>query len=562
MKWTVRKKLIAAFSALLLLMLFAGGTGIWATNKVSTEYEFLLDDRAHKVNLIDYLIQVQKDEVSAVRGFLLYQHDTFLQEHEKSEVEFQEYYETLKTLIVIPQAVELVDKLLDEQEVYRTLSEETINLRKANDDEYIAMAKQASDQGEYIIEIADEIKQLQVTLMEEARAELDRIITTTRNIVIGLLVAAFISGLVLATFIAMNIAPPIQRMTRHLEQVATGNLALEPVTIKNSDEIGDMAKALNQMVTDLRGTIHQTGESAMELAAQSEQLSASSQESLAASQMVANVAEEGMNANEEQVRIVGESVAALSEMTTGIQQIATGNEEMISSSEVMMNLVSDGSNIVSHVSEQMTDIHRTIKEASEQIRVMATHSEEIQKATALITDISEQTNLLALNAAIEAARAGEYGNGFAVVAEEVRNLAEQSRQSTEEIASMVEIIQNDANNAVYSIELGDSKVTEGLSASDQSLTIFNEIEKAVNHTGSSVESVSAAIEEIQAMSEEVASGAHKVKELAETSMGNAQETSAATEEQLATVEQIASSNQQLAHLAEDLQLEVSRFKLS
>lgn len=562
MKWTVRRKLFSAFSALLLLMLLVGGAGIWTTAKMTNEYEFLLDDRVHKVNIIDHLIQVQKDEVSAVRGFLLYEDDSFLAELDTSYKEFQGAYKALSEIVRSQNVTELLDKLLEEQEVYQSLSQKTMTLKKANNDEYIVYAKQAVDKNDTIIEIADEIKTIQVTLMDETRQELNQLLKTTRNTIITILIIALIGGIVLAMRISVNIAHPIQVMTQNLEEVAAGNLALEPVNIKNSDEIGLMATTFNKMTNDLKNTIQQTSDSAMELAAQSEQLSAGSQESLAASQMVASVAEESMKSSEEQVNIVNDAVTSMNEMASGIQQITDSNEEMITSSEAMMNLVENGSEVVSYVSAQMTDIHQTIEEASEQIQVMANHSEEIQKATALITDISEQTNLLALNAAIEAARAGEYGNGFAVVAEEVRNLAEQSRRSTEEIALMVETIQKGAFDAVHSISLGDTKVNEGLSASERSLAIFNEIEDAVNHTGQSIENVSAAIEEIQAMSDEVANGAQLVKDLTEASMGNAQETSAATEEQLATAEQISSSNQQLASLAEDLQMEVSRFKLS
>lgn len=562
MKWSVRNKLFGSFAVILILLLFIGGLSIWTSSKLHKEYEFLLEDRVHKVNLINELIQEQKDDVSATRGFLLYKNETFLQEREDRNKNIHEILFIFRKIISSPDVIALTNELIEGQAAYYNLTEKSISLMQENDDEYISFAEEASKQNEILLASADEIKKIQTTFTNESRKEISKLLSATNMTTIIVVVLAVVISSILAVLIAINIARPVRVMTHSLEKVAAGNLTLEPIIIKNQDEIGDMANTLNQMTTDLKNTISQVNDSAIELAAHSQQLSASSQESLAASQMVATTAEDGMRANEEQARIVEESVISMNEMTAGIHQITNSNEEMLNSAEVMMNYIKDGSEMVNHVSTQMADIHTTIEDAANQIKVMANHSEEIQQATALITDISEQTNLLALNAAIEAARAGEYGAGFAVVAEEVRKLAEQSRNATEEIASMVETIQSDATDAVHSIELGNTKVTDGLSASERSRAIFHEIEVAVNQTGNSVETVSAAIEEIQAMSDEVSRGAMRVKGIAETSMHNAQESSAATEEQFATAQEIAASNQQLAHLAEDLQIEVNRFKLS
>ena len=209
----------------------------------------------------------------------------------------------------------------------------------------------------------------------------------------------------------------------------------------------------------------------------------------------------------------------------------------------------------------MDTIHTTFKDTTIIMTNMAKHSEEIQTITALITDISEQTNLLALNAAIEAARAGEYGKGFAVVAEEVRKLAEQSKNSASEIEAMVQVIQSASSEAVKAITLGGEKVETGLSKTTESLSVFKEIQVAVGVVGAKVESTSAAIEQIQAMAESVSEGSLQVQRLAKQAADGANDTSAATEEQLAATEEISSNAQVLADLAETLQNNVSHFKI-
>ena len=128
----------------------------------------------------------------------------------------------------------------------------------------------------------------------------------------------------------------------------------------------------------------------------------------------------------------------MGEMSTGINQMTGDNEALRISSAEVARLVDEGATLMQDFTQQMETIRLTNEQSSAMIRDMATHSGEIRNVTSLITAIAEQTNLLALNAAIEAARAGEHGKGFAVVAEEVRNLAEQSKQSTAEIRRMID----------------------------------------------------------------------------------------------------------------------------
>jgi len=213
------------------------------------------------------------------------------------------------------------------------------------------------------------------------------------------------------------------------------------------------------------------------------------------------------------------------------------------------------SSVVSDVATNMNMIHSTFNETTEIMMNMAKHSDDIQKVTSLITDISEQTNLLALNAAIEAARAGEYGKGF------VRKLAEQSKLSAAEIESMVKLIQNASATAVKAITSGGDKVVEGLTRTSESLQVFSEIESSVNNVVGKVESVSGAIEQIQEIAENVTTKTTTVLELTERAAQSANETSAATEERLAITEEISASAQSLADLVEKLQSDVNHFKI-
>lgn len=350
-------------------------------------------------------------------------------------------------------------------------------------------------------------------------------------------------------------------MTNGLVEIADGNLTIEPIIIKNKDEVGEMATTFNKMSGDLQRIVSGVRDSSMQLAANAEELTASSEESLASSQMVAKSAEAQMLASDEQVNHMDASMQSMTDLQKGVSQIASSNDEMLKATDGVRSLVRQGSNVVTNVASQMDNIYTTFHETTEIMKNMAKHSDEIQNITSMITDISDQTNLLALNAAIEAARAGEYGKGFAVVAEEVRKLAEQSKNSAAEIAAMVNLIQTASSSAVKAITSGGEKVEEGLAQTTESLNVFHQIETSVDDVVQKVESVTIAISNIQEISRSVTESVQQVQSLATQAADGASDTSAATEQQLAANEEISSNAQFLADLAEKLQNEVSHFKI-
>lgn len=412
-----------------------------------------------------------------------------------------------------------------------------------------------------VLDILAELQQVQEENLADTRAELEKFEANTSRLLILLTIAAIIIGILISYFIGKSISNPIQKVTKGLEEISNGNLAVEPIIIKNKDEVGTMAKTFNKMSSDLQQIVSSVRDSSMQLAANAEELSASSEESLASSQMVAKSAEEQMVASEQQVKHMESSMNSMEGLKHGVSEIASSNDEMLQATDGVQTLVTKGSSVVSEVANQMETIHTTFTETTEIMKDMAKHSDEIQNITSLITDISEQTNLLALNAAIEAARAGEYGKGFAVVAEEVRKLAEQSKNSASEIESMVKLIQTASGSAVKAITTGGDKVEQGLAKTTESLHVFEEIETSVVDVVNKVELVTSAIGQIQEMANSVTESAQQVQTIATHAADSASDTSAATEQQLAANEEISSNAQSLADLAEKLQNEVSHFKI-
>lgn len=344
-------------------------------------------------------------------------------------------------------------------------------------------------------------------------------------------------------------------------RIADGHLNIEPLHIQTKDETRQMADALNRVLQIWRAVIQKMGHTSSSLATQFEELSANSEESLAASQQVARTSDDNLRQNEQQNAYLEQSVQSINEVTLSIDQIAESNEDMLESSTEMRHFVTEGVDAVNRISTQMNAIDTVMRQSTKMMEEIAQKSTEIQEVSALISGIAEQTNLLALNAAIEATRVGENGKGFAVVAEEVRNLAEESQKSSTKIEEMIQDVRQASERAVHAILEGQKKVAEGLKSSNDSLTLFGNIESSVEDVTSKIETVSAAVEQIQAMPVEVLTNTDHLRKLAQTSASSAEETSQATDQQLASMEEISNSADTLARLADDLRDEVEQFKL-
>ncbi|WP_421102471.1 methyl-accepting chemotaxis protein [Sporosarcina psychrophila] len=562
MKFSVGKKLWSGFLSVLVFMIIVGAMGFWSLTKVNSEYRSILDEQVTKVVLFEKLLSAQYATSTDFRGYLLFGNELFLKNKEKSIETFDLYWGILDKLPQTDAERVLFNELKDSRVNYvETLESAISELNNSSEEKALSIASDASVFEDIIVtEINDQIND-QNAKTDEINLEIEKLIKQTRILTVGLIALAILLSIAIAVVISRSIARPVGKMTAALTEIADGNLAIEPVIIRNKDEIGEMATAFNSMSKDLRAIITNANESAVQLAVQAEELSASSEESLAASEMVAEISEKNLFGSESQVAIVNETVLAMGEVVTSINRITEDNEAMLLSSEDVAQLVEEGASLMEDVNGQMTVISSAIGQSAEIMNGMANYSEEIRRVTSLITDIAEQTNLLALNAAIEAARAGEHGKGFAVVAEEVRKLAEQSKRSAGEIGNMIDRMIGNVAQAVSSTEDGSRRVDEGLVVTERTRSVFNRIEQAASDVGEKVTAVSAAIEQIRTMTDEVSSGSSKVQELAMESSAAAQSTSAATEQQLAANEEISSSAQVLAELSEKLQNDMGQFKV-
>ncbi|WP_374702737.1 methyl-accepting chemotaxis protein [Bacillus sp. V5-8f] len=315
------------------------------------------------------------------------------------------------------------------------------------------------------------------------------------------------------------------------------------------------------MVSDLHAVVSEVHVSSTQLAASSEQLSASSQESSSASEEIAHLINENAMGVQTQLQYFNDVQSSMNKMSDGMESISVSSNQMYVSAENAKSLTEEGAVSITKVVEQMRNINQSVTNTASVIRSLGQRSKEINNIVGVITQIADQTNLLALNAAIEAARAGEHGKGFAVVADEVRKLAEESRKSAEQITEMITVIQDETDQAVVSMEEQNRNTDEGLTFTEGADVAFKQIQTSIEAVTSQVQDVSSAILDLQGLGGEILKAIDHVQTIAETSVASTQQVSAGTEENVAAIEEVSASAQSLEVLAENLQKLVARFKL-
>jgi len=364
----------------------------------------------------------------------------------------------------------------------------------------------------------------------------------------------------LGIIITRMIVKPIRMIQAQMADAEKGDFTGH-IEYQAKDELGQLTSSYNRMMEQLRALFGDIMETAHLVAAYSAELTASAEQTSVASESIANTVQEVASGANQQVKSVNEATGTLKHMGAGVQQIAA-NAQIVSDTSMEASEKSvRGSEAITMVGLQMSSIQGAISELGQVIDGLGQRSGQIGEIVDTITSIAAQTNLLALNAAIEAARAGESGRGFAVVAAEVRKLAEESSTSASKIATIINSIQTDTNQAVQSMKSATNEVRSGIERAGAAGVSFGQIQQAVDNVAEQIEQVSSAIQQMAAGTEQMIHTIEVIQGAAQTSAAGTENITAATEEQLASMEEISSSSASLSHMAEELQTKISRFRI-
>lgn len=367
--------------------------------------------------------------------------------------------------------------------------------------------------------------------------------------------------MIIAIILSRSITRPIAKVAVVAEQVSIGELTVEPLAVRSKDEVGMLSQAVNKMVEQLRNFIMEINATAQQVAVSAEELSANAEHTSKATEHIAVTIQEVADGTEQQVRNVENSVQSIHDVSVGVQQIALNARQVADSAGNASDSAQEGHQSMESMTKQMGAIHDTVQQLAEIVKRLGQRSAEIDNIAQVIHGVASQTNLLALNASIEAARAGEQGRGFAVVAGEVKNLSEQTAQSAQQIATLIDAIQSETNQAVQSMEQGTKEVAVGIDVVQQAGDYFEQILQAIRQVADQIQNVSVYAHQMSQDTDQAVNRVQQITAVAEQSAEGTQNVSAATEEQLAAMEQVSSSSTALAQMAEDLQEHVARFKV-
>ncbi len=386
-------------------------------------------------------------------------------------------------------------------------------------------SKETFDQGRAITQVSDTMYQFQLNAREQNASQ-------ARTLQITCTLLALVLGILAAAVITRQITRPLQDTLNVVERIASGDLT-HTMTVTRRDELGVLQQGIQRMGSTLRDLIGGIRDSVVQIASAAEELSAVTEQTSA-----------GVNSQ----KVETDQVAtAMHEMSATVAEVARNAEQASEAASTADKEARAGDKVVGEAIVQIERLAAEVLRSTDAMTLLEQESDKIGKVMDVIKAVAEQTNLLALNAAIEAARAGEAGRGFAVVADEVRGLAQRTQKSTEEIEALVAGLQN-GTRQVSSIMLSSRELT-------------NSSVMLTRKAGTSLESITLTVSNIQAMNQQIAAAAEEQSAVAEEISRSIISVRDVSEQTASASEETAASSVELARLGGQLQTMVSHFKI-
>ncbi|PSF13773.1 methyl-accepting chemotaxis protein [Marinobacter shengliensis] len=514
---SVGKKLGAGFGLLVLLSAILVYISIDTLSAYNERSVIVATVSSAETNLVRARVQE--------KNLQLRRDNQYREEAERLVSRAEERISSLRELLRVPEDQQTVRNVQSNINQYKSLLGQLANNLDSQPNVVANIERQLLETARNMVEGTTNLQDIQVERMGE---QYNTAITQLVSIALFGLIAAVL----IAWFMINTITKPIRQTVEVAKKVASGDLTVT-VNSDRGDEFGVLLAAFGTMVTRLRGLIQQIDAGASNIASSSEELSA-----------VTDQTRQGVADQRDQTDQVA---TAMNEMVATVSDVAKSAEAAFAAAQRASQKSGDGEAAVNETLTFVTDLNSQIGAVMKQLRDLQSDTQNIGTVLDVIKSVAEQTNLLALNAAIEAARAGEQGRGFAVVADEVRSLAQRTQSSATEIETLISNLVSSAETSVTTMEKG-SKLAE------------QTLERA-RSAGGTIQEMAEAVEEIRQYNSQIATAAEQQTSVAEDINQNVTLIRDVGEQSATSTEQVSAASEELARLAEGLSTQVAQFRV-
>jgi methyl-accepting chemotaxis protein len=531
----LRAKLAWGFGTLLATLVLTGSVGYYSTGKVVKAAEDVAFSLKRKEIATAVELGVRK-QLRSASEYVLNGDEPSLQQYSLDKQEVGQRLDELSKMLSTEKGKALLSKIHQSADRMTAITDKEIALKRqsrAYEANELASAPKTEENIKNVVSDCNELEAWEEKLAQDEAGVEGQTVSKANRVALSLVALGLLLGIVTAVLIARSITANMTSMLWMIQKISSKDLAVQDVKVTSSDEIGQAQIALNSMKNALHEMVRSIAATAEQLARASEEISAGTSQSAETARVQADQTQQ--------------VATAMQQMSSTVQQVSEHSQKASDSSHSAAKAARQGGDVVEQTLSTMRSIAESSRTVAARIGTLGKSSEEIGKIVAVINDLADQTNLLALNAAIEAARAGEQGRGFAVVADEVRKLAERTTKATQGIAAMIESIQTETKNAVQAIELGSRDVEVGVEKTTASGTALKEIIQMSEQVGDMISQIATAATEQSSATEQVNANVTQISNLTQGASSAAEET--------------AKSCAELSTMAFDLQNLVNQFNL-